>query len=276
MVRLGQQGCICIELAKCEVTVTYRANQLSYSQLEGLWIQAGGNPSMAPLMAAIADAESGGNPGSVNPNDNYGTQSSFGLWQISTGTHQPPAPNWSDPLENAKLAVAKYKSQGLGAWGTYTSGAYLQYMQSGVTPSTAGVPTTGVASGDTAITTSSTSSNPNDPNRCILKIPIPLTNGICVLHARQAQEIVGSLILVGGVVVAGAGLILLGGYGLESSFAKRLGSQLGINKLANKRSATKRAAQRGPTQRQHEKATNQAFEEGRKTGHYDRDQETPF
>src|SRR6202035_5947295 len=42
-----------------------------------------------------------------------------------------PAPNWNDPLENAKLAVGKWKTQGLWAWGTYTSGAYKQFLPSG-------------------------------------------------------------------------------------------------------------------------------------------------
>ena len=122
---------------------------LSYSQLEQLWTQAGGSKSLAPVMAAIAVAESGGNPGAVNPNDNGGTQSSFGLWQISTGTHTPPASNWSNPLENARLAVAKYQSQGLGAWGTYTSGAYKQYLHgAGVPPgaNTGGPQSSGLSS----------------------------------------------------------------------------------------------------------------------------------
>lgn len=108
---------------------------LSFSELESYWIQAGGSSALAPLMAAIALAESSGNPNSVNRTDNGGRQTSWGLWQISNGDHSEPAPNWNDPLENAKLAVAKYKSQGLGAWGTYTSGAYKQYMQGNVPPS---------------------------------------------------------------------------------------------------------------------------------------------
>lgn len=78
-------------------------------------------------MAAIALAESGGNPTAVNPNDNNGTQSSYGLWQISNGTHQPPASNWASPQVNAELAVRKFETQGLGAWGTYTSGAYKNF-----------------------------------------------------------------------------------------------------------------------------------------------------
>lgn len=123
----------------------------SYSQLEALWKKAGGNPVMAPLMAAIAEAESSGNPNATNPTDNNGTQTSWGLWQISNGTHAQPAPNILNPLVNAEQAVKKYHSQGLGAWGTYTSGAYKKYLGgAGTAPSsgtsssgTSGISTTG-------------------------------------------------------------------------------------------------------------------------------------
>lgn len=104
--------------------------QYSFAQLEGLWIQAGGGKALAPLMAAIALAESSGNSDALNPSDNNGTQTSVGLWQVSTGTHQYP-PAWATPEGNAQEAVAKYQSQGLGAWGTYTSGAYRQFLPSG-------------------------------------------------------------------------------------------------------------------------------------------------
>lgn len=106
----------------------------SYAQLEAIAKQGGFPDNMLGVMAAIAMAESGGNPGALNPNDNGGTQSSFGLWQISTGTHTPPDPNWADPVTNARLAYGKYQSQGLGAWGTFTSGAYKSYMQGQVPP----------------------------------------------------------------------------------------------------------------------------------------------
>lgn len=88
-------------------------------QLEQLWIEAGGKAALAPLMAAIAIAESGGNPNAHN------TSGAAGLWQI---LGQPFPGNVYNPLTNAKMAVAKYNSQGLGAWATYTSGAYKQYL----------------------------------------------------------------------------------------------------------------------------------------------------
>jgi hypothetical protein len=93
---------------------------LSFDQLQQTWIAAGGDRAVAPLMAAIALAESSGVPNNMNPTDNGGRQTSWGLWQVSNGTHNP-YPNWDDPVSNAAIAVAKYRTQGLPAWGTFTS-----------------------------------------------------------------------------------------------------------------------------------------------------------
>jgi hypothetical protein len=114
---------------------------LSYSQIEEVWIKAGGQKSFAPLMAAIAMAESGGWAGNTNPTDNGGTQTSWGLWQISNGTHgSPVSGDIYDPETNAKAAIAKINSQGLSAWGTYTSGAYRQYLRGNIPPGTGPLP----------------------------------------------------------------------------------------------------------------------------------------
>lgn len=114
------------------------AGPLTFAQLEQLWTANGGDPTVAPTMAAIALAESSGNPSALNATDNNGTQSSYGLWQISTGTHAAPSPSWADPNTNAALAVQKYATQGLGAWGTYTSGIYKQFLSSTAQPVSAG------------------------------------------------------------------------------------------------------------------------------------------
>ena len=108
--------------------------KLTYSQLEEAWIRAGGSRALAPLMAAIALAESSGDPAATNPTDNNGTQTSWGLWQISDGTHNMPSPDILTPMGNARAAVAKYQSQGLGAWGTYTSGAYRVFYRGNIPP----------------------------------------------------------------------------------------------------------------------------------------------
>jgi hypothetical protein len=89
--------------------------------------QAGATPQEATTLTAIAQAESGGNPNQVNPNDNGGKQTSWGMFQISDGTHNEPK-GWRDPMTNVRMAIQKLRSQGFGAWGTYNSGAYLQFM----------------------------------------------------------------------------------------------------------------------------------------------------
>jgi len=98
------------------------ATHAAMPYLENLWIAAGGPPGVAHLMAAIAMAESGGNSRAYNPSG------ASGLWQI-LGVPFPGNP--FDPFTNARMAVAKYESQGLGAWVTYTSGAYRAYYAKG-------------------------------------------------------------------------------------------------------------------------------------------------
>jgi len=101
------------------------AGQGQKSTLAQLWIEAGGNPKLANLMSAIAMAESQGQVGAVNKQSG-----AAGLWQILPSAHPQYDVNrlTSDPLYNAQAAVAIEKSQGLGAWSTYTSGAYKEYL----------------------------------------------------------------------------------------------------------------------------------------------------
>ena len=154
----------------------------TYGQLETLWIDAGGPKALAPLMAAIALAESGGNPGALNLTDNGGTQTSVGLWQVSNGTHSYPA-SWTTPAGNAAEAVAKYQSQGLGAWGTYTSGAYKQYYKGGT-------PAAGLPQGGGSGTQDATLTAFEPPNVSLLGGPAGIIEG--------AAQAVGKL-LAGGV-----------------------------------------------------------------------------
>lgn len=101
---------------------TSAGGQYNKAALERLWDSAGGSPAMANLMAAIALAESGGNPSAHNPSG------ATGLWQI---LGNPFPGNAYDPMTNARMAVSKEESQGLGAWVTYTSGAYRAFMNQG-------------------------------------------------------------------------------------------------------------------------------------------------
>jgi hypothetical protein len=94
-------------------------------------------------MAAIALAESGGNP-TIQNQQGYDV---WGLWQINIG----PGANTEytqaamvTPMANARAAVAILNSQGLTAWQTYTNGAYLAFLNgtrtSGGTVSTTSTP----------------------------------------------------------------------------------------------------------------------------------------
>lgn len=172
----------------------------SYAQLEGLWIKAGGDPNVAYIAAAIVYPESGGNPSALNPTDNNGTQSSFGLWQISNGTHTPPDPNWADPLTNARLAVGKYNGAGhsFSPWGTYDTGAYKRYIQTGVAPDmSAGGAGLGNAVPGGVPNVQLASANPLDPSTWTAAIGNTLAS-------------FGNYVYIGLVIAGGAGLIIVG------------------------------------------------------------------
>jgi len=97
------------------------------SLLKNLWRSAGGSKSTANLAAAVALAESGGNPSSVNHNSN-GTIDR-GLWQINSIHGKLSTLN---PLKNAKAAV---KLSGGGKnwqpWVAFNSGRHVQFLQGG-------------------------------------------------------------------------------------------------------------------------------------------------
>ena len=208
---------------------------LTYAQLEGLWVKAAagtpyGTAGWAALMAAVAEAESGGNPGAVNAKDNNGTQSSYGLWQISTGTHTPPSPKWADPATNAALAVGKLSSQGLGAWGTYTSGAYRAYLSPSTTPDL------NTPSNPAAVDTQQAAASNSDCLYGFAGIPGTsfindvLGNGgnvgqFCILTRSEARGVAGFGLIVAGGWTAFVGIGLAAVYaGLQTRVGKSGGS----------------------------------------------------
>lgn len=119
------------------MTVAPSTNQaLSFAQLEQLWLQAGGSQASAPVAAAIALAESGGHPSSLNNTPSTGDYS-VGLWQINyfgnlypgrTAAFGPPDA-LTDPLANARAAVTVSNGgNNFDPWSTFLSGAYKQYL----------------------------------------------------------------------------------------------------------------------------------------------------
>lgn len=96
--------------------------QYSNSQLQSLWIMAGGSPSKAAVAACIADHESSGQPGVTSANPDGGEN--VGLWQLDTkgkGAGYTVA-QLQNALTNARAAVAG-SSNGTdwSAWATAAS-----------------------------------------------------------------------------------------------------------------------------------------------------------
>jgi hypothetical protein len=186
----------------------------SYAQLEGLWIQAGGSPSMAPLMAAIAEAESGGESTAT------GGVGEKGLWQINPAAWGSLATY--DPLGNARAAVHVLQAQGLGAWSTYTSGAYKAFINGSTTPQTSGLPAGGSAQ-NAGVSTAATLTGITltaSSTRCLVG-----GSGVipCLLDASQARGLIGGLCILAGGLVAIPGLVVIlvsvGGPGANAAAA---------------------------------------------------------
>lgn len=98
---------------------------LSAQQIAALWIQYGGDPSAAQTAAAIALAESSGDPSAINPRDTNG-QPSYGLFQIN-GVHGSQAT--TDLATNVRAAISiSNNGQNWRPWGTFTSGRYLDFL----------------------------------------------------------------------------------------------------------------------------------------------------
>ena len=221
----------------------------NFGQLSNIWTQSGGNSQVAPIMAAIALAETGGSgdPNSLNTHDSNGqggTQTSAGLWQISNGTTTVFSPDWANPIVNGAAAVSKLNSQGLRAWGTFQNGSYLKYLPAEYqgeylqniintygTPSAGGTPTTANAASYTTVSSTSAATtaggmagaleqldrvlNPNPGTTSLMGMLIN-TSGIKVMLGRGIVTLVGVGIMYIGFkrLTGGSGGGLTGGKGL--------------------------------------------------------------
>lgn len=94
------------------------AGQLTSSQVGAYWLEAGGPASQEAVAECVAYHESTDHPGENNYEDNYGTQTSWGLFQVSNGTHQEYVADIDSPLVNTRIAVAKYDASGWSPWTT--------------------------------------------------------------------------------------------------------------------------------------------------------------
>lgn len=110
-------------------------SNFSLAQLQALAASVGfPDPALA---AAVAEAESGGNP-SAHGDLQYGGDGSIGLWQIFTVAHpQYTSAQLYDPTFNAKAALAiSSNGKNWNPWTTYRTGAYKRWYtpQSPIAP----------------------------------------------------------------------------------------------------------------------------------------------
>jgi hypothetical protein len=106
------------------ITVGQPTGSYNLQQLAAIWVRAGGNAAFAPIAAAIAMAESSGNPNAIGHNTNGSIDR--GLWQINS-VHG--GQSTTDPLANAKAAVAiSNNGKTWSPWVTYNTGAYKKYL----------------------------------------------------------------------------------------------------------------------------------------------------
>lgn len=140
---------------------------------------------MAPIMAAIALAESSGNPSAIGPGG------SWGLWQI-----QPQDWGFSqttDPVTQAQDANQVLSQQGLSAWTTYTEGTYKQYYSPGTIPSPVS------AQAQSASTTATATSATSGPGPCVWAAGSFCMDGLI----GWSVAIGGCVLMLMGMVVAG-------------------------------------------------------------------------
>jgi hypothetical protein len=164
-----------------------------------LWISAGGSKALAPVAAAIAEAESGGNSDARN------ASGASGLWQI-LGDPAGVGGNVFDPATNAKMAVAKYHQAPGGGnnfspWVTFTNGAYKAFLSNKTTPDS-NVPGSPSAANAQAAATGSVDCLVQNP----LSISVPLVGSLsagpsCLFSMSNARAFIGAgLVVAGGVM----------------------------------------------------------------------------
>lgn len=102
---------------------------MNIRQLQQLAWSVGFPSTSVATAAAVAFAESGGNPGAVG-DTSITPGGSVGLWQINLASHPQYTRQFLlDPVNNAKAALAV--SQGgsnWNPWTTYRTGVYRRYL----------------------------------------------------------------------------------------------------------------------------------------------------
>ncbi len=218
---------------------------LSYAQIEKLWTDNGGSKAMAPVMAAIAIAESGGNPTSLNNNPNTGDYS-VGLWQINyygnllssrTAAYGTPQALQGNANAQAKAAISlSNNGTNLAPWRSDpVAGAVL-----------AGKPIPSQYTNGQTIGAALAALPGSGATACTPVIEFPGVAGIgkvTLLDSCQAQEVLGAvLMMAGGFLFVTGLLVILADVGLRKSAPAIIGAVAGNR--AGKRSSERRMAER--------------------------------
>jgi len=111
--------------------------RMTLDQLKNLALAAGFAGQDIAIAAAIAIAESGGDPNAIGDNGH-----SFGLWQINRPSHPEfDGIDLSVPSANVWAAHSVWKQAGgsFRPWSTFTNGAYQQFLDGTVPAPSSGV-----------------------------------------------------------------------------------------------------------------------------------------
>jgi len=170
----------------------------NFKQIENIWVKNGGSKKLAPVMAAIALAESGGYTQAKHKNSN-GTIDQ-GLWQINSSNYKLyKGHNIYDVNVNAHAAKRLAEGgNGLGNWTTYTSGAYKKYLPKNY-PKGQGVISTLRGIGDAAI----------HPVRDVQQV-VGAAGNVAASPIESALTWFGKRLGFALIIMGGGGLILLG------------------------------------------------------------------
>jgi Lysozyme like domain len=107
-------------------------DKFDFGTLVGLAQSVGFSGQNAAIAAAIALAESSGDPKAQGDFDPNGQPTSLGLWQIHFTVHPEFDPaQLTDPVYNAQVAFTLYNRRGgnFTDWTTYKTGAYKNFLQ---------------------------------------------------------------------------------------------------------------------------------------------------
>jgi hypothetical protein len=223
---------------------------LGFGDIKTLWINNGGNPTYANIMAAIAIAESGGQTNVLNNTPGTGDYS-VGLWQINyyngllaDRTHEFGAPEAlaQDPNAQAQAAIALMETspkltdwEGDAAWKAWnaagspvpwnppaslTGGAAITGPQGSAGGSGSSGGSGSAGSGSTTTTTASSSS-------CAVNLPgVGPIGGGCLITNSEIKALKGGLLLAAGGITFIVGGLILVAYGFQRTQAGREASQV--------------------------------------------------